>query len=73
MATIVRKHNLRKELGIDADRCPTFRTQFSFDQQKDLIDEDVYAAKSVITLLCVLVASGLVLGASAVLIMAMLR
>ena len=73
MATIARTHDLRKELGIDADRCPMFRTRFSFDQQKALIDEDKFAAKSVITLLFTLIASGLVLGTGAVLIMTMLR
>ena len=73
MATVSQPDDLKKELGINADHCPTFRTRFNFEQQKALIDEDLFAARSVISVLFAIVTGGLVLGASTVLIMTILR
>jgi uncharacterized membrane protein YedE/YeeE len=73
MATVSQTHDLKKELGIDADHCPTFRTRFSFDEQKALINEDLFAAKSVMAVLFAIVTGGLIFGVGTVLVLTMLR
>jgi hypothetical protein len=73
MATALQAHDLKKELGIDADRSPTFRERFNFEQQRALVEEDVFAAKSVVAILFTIVTTGFLLGASAVLILTALR
>ncbi|MCG8585457.1 MAG: hypothetical protein MI757_12165 [Pirellulales bacterium] len=73
MATVAAPHDLKRELGINADNCPTFRDRFNFEQQKALIDEDLFAAKSVMAVLFTIVTGGLALGAGTVLILTMLR
>ena len=73
MATTAQSHDLKQELGVNADNHPTFRDHFSFEQQKALIDEDLFAAKSVMAVLFAIVTGGLVLGAGTVLVLTMLR
>lgn len=73
MSTATVPHELKRELGVNVDKSPTFRDRFSFEQQKALIDEDLFAAKSVMAVLFTIVTGGLVLGAGTVLILTMLR
>ena len=69
MAIATQEHDLKSELGIDADRCPTFRDHFNFEQQKALVEEDLFAAKSVMALLFSIVTAGLLLGSGTILIL----
>jgi hypothetical protein len=73
MATMSQPHSTRHEHVIDLDRFPSFKARFSHDEQQALIDEDLTAAKTVMTVLFAIVTMGLVLGGGTVLLLNMLR
>lgn len=47
MAAADQSYDLKKEFGIVAENYPKFHEHFDGAQQKALIDEDIFAAKSV--------------------------
>ena len=51
MASASHEHDLKQELGINADQCPTFRKHFDFEQQKALINEDLITCDLIVGLL----------------------
>jgi hypothetical protein len=73
MAAANQAYDLKKEFGIAAENYPKFHEHFDGAQQKALIDEDIFAAKSVMAVLFTIVTGGLVLGIGTVLVLTMLR
>ena len=51
MAAADQSYDLKKEFGIAAENYPKFHKHFDGPQQKALIDEDIFAAKSVMAVL----------------------